>query len=60
MARITALVGQFRSDSGVTSIEYALIASLVSIAILGGLTALSGGLQLNYQNTADRIVAAGS
>lgn len=58
--RIIAFMHRLRSDSGVTSIEYALIASLVSIAILGGLTALSGALQLNYQDTADKIAAAGS
>ncbi|MCC7266813.1 MAG: Flp family type IVb pilin [Caulobacteraceae bacterium] len=58
--RIIAFMHRLRSDSGVTSIEYALIASLISIAILGGLTALSGGLQLNYQDTADKIAAAGS
>ena len=57
--RFTAFKRRFRSDSGVTSIEYALIASLISIAILGGLTALSGTLELNYQDTADKISAAG-
>ena len=60
MARLIASVGRLiRSESGVTSIEYALIAGLISIAILFGVTALGGALQLNYENTADKIVSAG-
>ena len=33
------------NDSGATAIEYALLASLIGIAIVASLTALSGSLQ---------------
>lgn len=60
MAHVFAFLSRFRSESGATAIEYALIASLISIAIVGGLTSLGVSLQANIQNTADQIAAAGS
>lgn len=59
MSRLVAFLSRLRSESGVTSIEYALIAGLISIGILVGVTALGGALQLNYENTAERIASAG-
>lgn len=42
---MSGLLKRFQKDaSGATAIEYALIASLVSIAIVGGATAIGGSL----------------
>ncbi len=39
------LIARFvKNESGATAIEYGLIAALVSIAIIGGVTALGTGL----------------
>lgn len=45
-------------EAGVTSIEYALIGSVVSIAIVGAVIALSSSVSDLYQRIADRVVAA--
>lgn len=42
-----------RNESGATSIEYALIASILSLAIIGGLTGVRGSLV----NVFDSVVA---
>ncbi|HYD44800.1 MAG TPA: Flp family type IVb pilin [Phenylobacterium sp.] len=52
------MIDEFRSDSGATSIEYALIATLISIAVIGGVTASGGSLQASLENTLSQIVAA--
>lgn len=50
----TDVIGRFvRDDSGATSIEYALIASLISIAVLGSLQILGGALEKQFQTIAD-------
>lgn len=42
---MSGLLKQFQKDaSGATAIEYALIAGLVSIVIVGGATAIGGSL----------------
>lgn len=42
---MTNLFARFvKDESGATAIEYGLIAALVSVAIIGALTALSGSL----------------
>lgn len=38
-----------RSADGATAIEYALIAGLVALAIVGGLTALGPALSAKYE-----------
>ncbi len=38
------LIALLKNKSGVTAIEYGLIAALVGVAIIGGATALGGGL----------------
>lgn len=44
-----SLVRRFlRAKEGATAIEYAMIASGVSIAILGAVTALGSGLKVNF------------
>ena len=40
-------------DGGVTSIEYALIASLVAMAIVGAVTTIGTQVQGLYQKVAD-------
>ena len=42
-------IGPFlKGDNGVTAIEYALIASLIAIAIIGAVTTLGQNLNTNY------------
>lgn len=47
-----------RSSHGAVSIEYALIASLVSVAILGGVEALSGALSDLYDSVHNEVSSA--
>jgi len=55
-----SLIGRFASDrTGATAIEYALIATLISVAIVLGATALGGQLGVVFQGLADKVVAAG-
>jgi pilus assembly protein Flp/PilA len=42
-------------QSGATALEYALIGSVVSVAILAGVTALSGRLGVMYSNIAAKL-----
>ena len=43
------------NESGATAIEYALIASLVAVAIIGALTAMSGKLQNTFNEVASNV-----
>ena len=43
---------------GATAIEYALIASLISVAIIGGVAGSGTALQSSLQNTLNEIAAA--
>ena len=45
-----------KDKSGVTAIEYGLIAALIGVAIIGGATALGGGLD-NMFNTVETQVS---
>jgi Flp pilus assembly pilin Flp len=47
-----------RDTRGQTSIEYALIALVVSVAILAGLKALANGDSSSWGNTATQIINA--
>jgi pilus assembly protein Flp/PilA len=52
-----ALFGRFGRDaSGATAIEYALIASLIAIAIIVGVSAAGLQLETMYQALADAFV----
>jgi len=42
------------AQKGVTMIEYALIAAVVAVALLGALTALEGGIDAAFQ----KVIAA--
>ena len=47
--RLVAQVGRFRGDEGgATAIEYALIAGLVFLAIVGGLKSFASGVEGVY------------
>ena len=39
-----------KNESGATAIEYGLIAALISVAIIGGATALGTGLNTLFTN----------
>jgi pilus assembly protein Flp/PilA len=39
-----------RDESGATAIEYGLIAALISVAIIGALTAIGGQLTATFNN----------
>ncbi len=45
-----------RDKSGATSIEYALIASIVSICIVAGLTQISSSLQDTFNSIALKLL----
>ena len=47
-----------RDDAGATAIEYALIASLLSITIVGSAFLLGGGLQDMWNIVATEVTAA--
>jgi pilus assembly protein Flp/PilA len=47
-----------REETGVTSIEYALIASLIAIAIVGGVTILGDSVQGMYEYVLSEITQA--
>ena len=50
------VIARFVKDqSGATAIEYGLIAALVSIAIIGGLTALGTKLSSNFNNVSAQL-----
>ena len=44
-----------RDESGATAVEYALLASLIAIAIIGGATALGGGINTMFNNIATSL-----
>jgi pilus assembly protein Flp/PilA len=41
-----------KDESGVTAIEYALIAALIAVVIIGGATALGGSINAKFTNIA--------
>jgi len=47
-----------RDDTGATSIEYGLIAGMISMVIVVSLTLMGGNLQILYDAIAARLVAA--
>lgn len=54
------IINRFLKDeSGVTAIEYGLIASLVGVAIILGATFLGGTLNGTFQMIGDTMAAAG-
>jgi pilus assembly protein Flp/PilA len=45
----------FRSESGVTALEYGLIAALVAVVIVGAVTMLGSNLQSTFNSVATAI-----
>ena len=51
----------FKNESGATAIEYGLIAALIAVAIIGGVTALGNNAEATFQNVAGEMAkGAGS
>lgn len=48
-----------KDESGATAIEYALIGSLISVAIIGGITALGTANTSMYNTVTTTITGAG-
>ncbi|XBQ17724.1 MAG: Flp family type IVb pilin [Oceanicaulis sp.] len=45
-------------ERGATAIEYGLVAALITLVIISGITALGGGADGMWSNNSDRINAA--
>ena len=52
---VSALKRFVADDSGATAIEYALIASLVAVAIIAALNAMSAKLQRTFNEVAGNL-----
>ena len=56
-----SLTTVIREDCGAAAIEYGLIAALVSVAAIGGLTAMGGSLNTVFKTMSDALTTvAGS
>jgi pilus assembly protein Flp/PilA len=54
--RMSFLLKRFLSDtSGATAIEYGLIAALISVALIGGATALGGSVNTMFNNVGTNV-----
>jgi pilus assembly protein Flp/PilA len=49
-----------KDESGATAIEYGLIAALISIAIIGGATAIGGQLKENFTHIGTQLQTSGT
>ena len=52
MLRLRAII---RNQRGATAIEYALIASLISVAAIVGYQSLGDAIEGSYNNTAEKL-----
>jgi pilus assembly protein Flp/PilA len=48
-------VSLLRSEDGATAIEYALVASLIAMVIIGGVTAIGTALETPFSDVADGL-----
>ena len=48
----------FNDESGATAIEYGLIAALVAVVIITGLTALGSSLDAKFSSVANTVTTA--
>ncbi len=48
-----------KSEAGVTAIEYGLIAALIAVAIIAGITLLGTQLNTTFSTIASRVSGAG-
>jgi pilus assembly protein Flp/PilA len=58
MAIRTTLRRLLASDGGATAIEYGLIAALIAVTAIGGMSALGGGSGQMWGDIKDKVVAA--
>jgi pilus assembly protein Flp/PilA len=58
-AMMKKLNGFLKNKSGATAIEYALIAGLIGVVIIGGATTLGGNINTKLTNTGANVLAAG-
>ncbi len=59
MLKMSALLVRFRQDGGgATAIEYAMIASLISVAIIGGLASTQNGVGVRFNQVMESVSAA--
>ncbi len=52
----STLAGLLRDQRGATSIEYALLASLIALALIGSFTALGQALGGGWDSTAQQLI----
>ncbi len=53
---MTKIFARFLKDeSGATAIEYGLIAALISVALIGGASALGGSLDDTFNGLSDKL-----
>ena len=52
---MSGLMKILRCERGATAIEYALVASLISIAAIGGMTQLSNKMNNMYNNVSSQM-----
>lgn len=57
MFRFLARLG--RDANGATALEYGLILALIVVAVMGGVSALGGGVDGAWENLANRVSDAG-
>jgi pilus assembly protein Flp/PilA len=50
-----SILSFLRDDSGVTAIEYGLIASLIAVVIIGAITLVGTNLSATFQTVAGKI-----
>ena len=52
---MNALLRFIREEEGISSLEYALIAGLIALAIIGGATALGGAINTQFNQVATAV-----
>jgi pilus assembly protein Flp/PilA len=58
---MTKFVTRFLKDeSGATAIEYGLIAALIAVVIISGVSVLGTNLNSKFKTVSDKVAAAGT
>jgi pilus assembly protein Flp/PilA len=58
---MTKFVTRFLKDeSGATAIEYGLIAALIAVVIISGVSVLGTNLNAKFKTVSDKVAAAGT
>ena len=57
-ARAQALIQELNDESGVTAIEYGLLAALIAVTIIGSVTATSTSIIDIYNDWSAAVIAA--